>query len=221
MLSCTQSEDTVNVDWTIVHPGPDRSRAGTALKMTIPKKYVRHVYADKTGEAERLRGVKNSGIEIVSLVVALPQPGSSSEAKEVQVDLSADVVRVKGIAGIKNQLTFEARRGMVYRLPELYGLDRYRRIGCSERSNFDASRADQALEAPPAGCWELGEESLLGMDGDVGCWITCGRGGGQCVMRTSFRGAWSVLVIFSSTDLARWKTLRQQVEEVLTAFVAK
>jgi len=220
---CAPRNDHIEIKWTVLN---NDSPPGPTLRMNIPRAYIVNVVGDSSGEDERIHRVKNGGIGALDLEFIYPDlsPGKatddanpSSAKKRIYVQFNS-VYRHRGGLGIRDQFIYEAKKGMVYRLPEQHGLERFRRMGCTPNS-FDPTRYDEALNEPPNGCWELGEESLIGRDGDVAVWITCGRGEGRCAMHTHFQQRWQLTLAFPRSLVAEWRKVKDASEELLSGFV--
>ena len=116
----------------------------------------------------------------------------------------------------------QARRGAVYRLPDLHGLERYRRMGCSAGSAFDAAKSEVPRTEPPAGCRPAAaDEYMVGQDGDLAILLSCPGPGSFCTMQTWLQGFWLVEVVFPYSRLESWRSVRKQVVDLLTSFVTK
>jgi hypothetical protein len=241
MAGCdiVQSKDSnvIEINWIVLRSDAvlNDPYAGRQLKMRIPKDYVRELYRDPKGEGEEIKGVKNNGIEIVTLEAWLPdmapQPpvadmkSISEEVKrslfsrQLTINLKAGM-RGRGPSNLKEQFVSQGKKGMVYRLPDLYGFERFRRMGCSSNSGFDPAKYDVPREAPPDGCWNLpADEELIGKHGDLSVWLTCAGRGGRCILRTHFQEFWTMQVIFPYSRLESWKEVKHQVENLLGMFI--
>lgn len=231
--------DFVEINWTVLRSEAvlNDSDAGRVLNMRIPTAYVSQVGRDRTGEEERQGGVKNNGISVVDLVAWLPDlsPTPIKETKEkllsedqkralyhqrIYIQFSAAFVRNNIDTSMSGRMRSKAKSRMSYRLPDLYGLERYRRMYCPPDVPFDAAKVNEPREVPPEGCREIiGDESLVGNDSGVSIWITCGRGEGRCAMRTYFQGRWQITVVFSRAHLETWRDVRRAVETLLSKFI--
>jgi hypothetical protein len=236
----SQKPDLVEINWTVLRSDAvlHDADAGRQLKMRIPVGYVSFVGRDKNREEERLSGVKNDGISVVDLVSWLPDLSPTPPIKEtkekplseeqkhalfhqrIYIQLSAAFVRSKTDTSMSGRMRSKAKNRMSYRLPNQYGLERYRRMHCPPDVSFDAAKFDEPRELPPEGCRDIiGDESLVGNDSGVSVWITCGRGEGRCAMRTYFQGRWQITVAFSRAHLETWRDVKGAVETLLTKFV--
>lgn len=229
----------VEINWTVLGSEAmlNDPYVGRQLKMRIPKEYVRRIYRDSKSEGEKIKGVRNNGIEIISLEAWLPELSPSSPLKNMNkqaltqeqirandamrllIDLNSSFRSPSGTS-IREQFVYEAKRKMVYRLPNLYDLERFRRMGCAPGAAFDAAKYDVPRETPPDGCWNLpADEYLIGKDGSEEVWFTCAGPSGRCVIRTQFQSFWNMFVIFSYSRLESWKDVKNKAEKLLNGFV--
>jgi hypothetical protein len=216
-------KDHIELKWSAQAEG---SVSATTLEMRVPREYVGFISRDPKGEDARIRHVNNNGIASIDIQFLYPGLTAQTSAKDqtgdaVYAQLSASYLRRRGGLSIRDQLLHEAKKQMVYRLPDQHGLERFRRMTCAADSQFDPMKYNVPLNEPPAGCRELGEESLVGSDEGVRVWVTCGRGEGRCAMRTYFQGRWQLTLAFSRSLLPEWRNVRSAAEKLLSGFTAR
>ena len=224
----------VEIHWVVQRGGA--ASPGNAsvrqLKMRIPRDYVQNIYRDPRGASEKGSGVTNNGISTVSVEALLPnlsprlpafetKQGTPEERREffnrqLIIDLKSSF---RAGRATRESFASQARRGMFYRLSDLHGLERFRRMSCGASSDFDPAKADVPRSEPPRGCRPLAaDEYLIGPDADLVA-VACAEPSGRCSMQTWFQGFWSVEVNFPHSRLASWRNVRKQVVELLSSFV--
>jgi hypothetical protein len=222
----------VEVHW-IVAAATDGVPGGRELRMRIPRDYVQNIHRDPRGAGEKTRGVRNNGILAVSLEALLPnfsprlpalEPPQVTPEERRQFYERQLIIDLKASfrSGRVSRETYasQARRGTVYRLPDLHDLERYRRMGCTAASAFDAATAEIPRTEPPGGCRPAAEdEYMVGQEGDLAVLLSCPGPGGRCSMQTWFQGFWLVEVGFPHSQLESWKGVRRQVVQLLSQFV--
>jgi hypothetical protein len=232
-----QQTSFVEIYWTVLSSPVVASDpyAGRQLRMRIPKAHVRQIIRDPEGEAGKIRGVKNNGIGIISLEAWLPDlspsplvgdiKSTSDEQKrslfnrQLMIDLTSGI-RGQGKSRYLEGFYSQAKKGMVYRLPDLYGMERFRRMACDKNSDFDPTKSHLERESPPNGCWHLpADEYLITKDREPVVSFTCAGPGGRCIMRSHFQSLWTMQIIFPYSRLESWKELKGEVEKLLNKFV--
>lgn len=224
----------IEIHWVVQANGtPESDPATRQLRMSIPRDYVQNVFRDPRGTGEKSSGVRNNGIATVSVEALLPNlsprlpvyESKQSSAEERRDFLNRQIIidlRATARPGHATRDVYlsQARRGMFYRMPDAHGLERYRRMGCADRSAFDPEKFDVPRSEPPKGCRNVAtDEHLLGRDGDLAITVTCAAPDGRCSMHMLFQGFWSVQVSFPHSRLDAWRAVRKQVADLLASFV--
>ena len=224
----------LEIHW-IVQPAEASSNGGRELRMQIPRDYVQNIHRDPHGVSEKSQRVRNNGISSVSVEALLPnlsprlpefepQHATPQERRMfLERRLVIDVKASFRPARVTRDIyVSQARRGMAWRLPDLHGLERYRRMGCTAGSAFDAAKSEIPQMEPPAGCRPAApDEYMVGQDGDLVVTLNCFGPGSRCSMQTWFQGFWLVEVGFPYSSLESWRSIRSQVVELLTSFVSR
>lgn len=223
----------VEIHWVVRRgDAPPANASARQLRMRIPKDYVHNIYRDPRGASGKDSGVANNGISTVSMEALLPNlsprlpafetmqgtPGERRDFfdRQLIIDLKASF---RAGRATRESFASQARRGMFYRLSDLHGLERFRRMSCGASSDFDPARADTPRSEPPRGCRPLAaDEYLIGPDADLVA-VACAEPNGRCSMQTWFQGFWPVEVNFPRSRLASWRDVRKQVVELLSSFV--
>jgi hypothetical protein len=224
----------VEIHWVVQRGNASPGNASARqLKMRIPRDYVQNIHRDPRGASEKGSGVTNNGISTVSVEALLPNLSPRLPAFETKQGTPEErreffnrqlIVEIKasfraGGRATRDSFASQARRGMFYRLSDLHGLERFRRMSCGASSDFDAAKADVPRPEPPRGCRPLAaDEYLIGPDADPVA-VICEEPSGRCSMETWFQGFWSVEVNFPRSRLASWRNMRKQVVELLSSFV--
>jgi hypothetical protein len=226
--------NAVEIHWIVQRSdaSPDDTSASRQLRMRIPRDYVQNIYRDPRGATEKSRGIRNNGISTVSVEALLPnlsprlpafesRQTSPEERRDfLSRQLIIDLKAYRAGGSTRESYLSQARRGAVYRMPDLHGMERFRRMGCGAGSAFDPDKFDVPRAEPPQGCWALaGDEHLIGRDGELVVAVTCAAPSGRCSMQTWFQGFWSVDVTFPHSMLKSWRDVRKQVVNLLSTFV--
>jgi hypothetical protein len=223
----------VEIHW-VVQPADTASNGGRELRMRIPRDYVQNIHRDPHGQSGKTQQVRNNGISAVSVEAVLPnlsprlpeyEPPQATPEERRQFFERRLIIDVKAsfrpARPSREIYVSQARRGMAYRLPDLHGLERYRRMGCSAGSAFDAAKSDIPRTEPPAGCRPAADdEYMVGQDGGLAVLLSCPGPGSLCTMQTWLQDFWLVEVGFPYSKLDTWKSVRKQALDLLTSFVA-
>lgn len=236
-LSGACSPDAVEIQWTVELDDKVRLAKLSAqeLKMRIPMKYVKRLGGDNDGESRRLSHVNNRGIQVVDLEVPMSELITAANVDSIGA-ATAGILNSKkkprplflmmqanfkfGESGsIREFERYQVTKRMAYRLPDLFGLERYARMTCTRQSTKEPP-SEGPLSDPPPGCRELdGEVSMIGELDGQSVWLRCGKSKGGCSMRTYLLNRWEYTAIFDGAYLSVWREMKKASESFLKGFI--
>jgi hypothetical protein len=228
---------TLEIDW-------EYAEKSKRLRLSIPREYIKEVYRDRTGEAEKIRGIKNNGIEIVRLEAWLPNlmphplvpiPEAERGTPEYERRLDALALRLPvrldasggiNILGMRRS-TVEApmKRKWVYRVGDIAGLEHFRRMICGKLEPNEERKAKYVDDSAPDGCRDSGMNEIYvsaSSSGLDGAYISCVREfGGMCEATVNYQEFWMLKYHFPKRKIQLWQDYDKAARRLVDQFLVR
>ena len=229
----------LEIEWT-------NTKTNRQLRLKIPAAYVERAYRDSKGDGEAAFGVKNGGIQIVSLEFYLPdlKPRAANQTRPVGPDsplfaqfmeessrrvtvylMAAggnEVSRARARQEQYDDILRSLKRRSLYQLPEIHGLERYRGMACGlEPEKTWKAKRNPPTSSAPEGCWDTPENELFVSRSElIGGYYSCAFGDEPQLgcHSTDAYNDWSLSYGFRKSQLANWREVDGAVRKLLDSF---